>query len=131
MAAEEGIKEILLVGHGGKLIKLAAGIMNTHSSVADGRMEILGVYGALCGAESSLVGEILQAVTVDQALSLLERVPDLRERVMENIMEKIYSHLQRRAGEALRVEAVVFTNERGILGETPFAGEMIDDIRKG
>lgn len=41
MAVQENIEEVLLVGHGGKLIKLAAGVMNTHSSVADGRMETL------------------------------------------------------------------------------------------
>ena len=41
MAVQENIGEVLLVGHGGKLIKLAAGVMNTHSSVADGRMETL------------------------------------------------------------------------------------------
>ena len=36
-----------MVGHGGKLIKLAAWRMNTHSSVADGRMETLAGLGAL------------------------------------------------------------------------------------
>ena len=41
MAGEFGFQTVLLIGHGGKLIKLAAGIMNTHSSMADGRMEIL------------------------------------------------------------------------------------------
>ena len=34
-----GYPEILLVGHAGKLVKLAAGVMNTHSSVADARQE--------------------------------------------------------------------------------------------
>ena len=28
MAVEEGIREVLLVGHAGKLVKVAAGIMN-------------------------------------------------------------------------------------------------------
>ena len=41
---QENIEEVLLVGHGGKLIKLAAGVMNTHSSVADGRMETLAAW---------------------------------------------------------------------------------------
>ena len=34
IAAAEGFREILLVGHVGKLVKLAGGIMNTHSKTA-------------------------------------------------------------------------------------------------
>ena len=68
MAVELGFQRLLLVGHGGKLVKLAAGIMNTHSSQADGRREILAAYGAACGASRRITEEILQAATVDQGL---------------------------------------------------------------
>ena len=36
-----GLKGILFVAHIGKFIKVAGGIMNTHSRDADARMEIL------------------------------------------------------------------------------------------
>mgnify|MGYP000167525268 CR=1 FL=1 len=130
MAAQEGIKEILLIGHGGKLIKIAGGIMNTHSSVADGRMEILGAHASVCGAEGPLVEQVLDAVTVDQGLALLETVPGLRERTMDRIMERIGRSLRRRAGDSLKVEALVFTNERGVLGQTPGAEEMMKGFRR-
>ena len=108
MAAEEGVKELLLAGHGGKLIKVAAGIMDTHSRIADGRMEILAAWGAACGAQQSLVRQILGAVTVDQGLALLETCPGLRERTMERIMERAAFYLEQRAGKALHVEALIF-----------------------
>ena len=41
MAADMGFQKLLLTGHIGKLIKVAGGIMNTHSREADCRMEIL------------------------------------------------------------------------------------------
>ena len=41
MAADLGFEEMLLTGHIGKLVKLAGGIMNTHSREADCRMELL------------------------------------------------------------------------------------------
>ena len=85
MAVEEGAESILLIGHGGKLIKLAAGIMNTHSSWADGRMEILAAHGAACGAKRELVEQILEAVTVDEGLGLLETEGGLREQVMKRV----------------------------------------------
>lgn len=125
MAVEEGVRELLLIGHGGKLIKLAAGIMNTHSSAADGRMEVLAAHGAACGAGRKLVEQILEAVTVDEGLRLLESEKGLRERTMERIMNRMEGHLKRRAGDRLRVEAIVFTNERGILGATSAAKEML------
>ena len=40
-AAALGFHRVLLIGHIGKLVKLGAGILNTHSSQADARMEIL------------------------------------------------------------------------------------------
>lgn len=129
MAVEEGAGGILLVGHAGKLVKLAAGIMNTHSSAADGRMEILAAYGAACGADCKLVRQILDAITVDEGLRLLETQEGLREQVMEQVMERLYSHLRRRGGGRIETEAVVFTNERGILGMTPGAAFMLESFK--
>lgn len=121
MAAQEGMKELLLVGHGGKLVKLAAGVMNTHSSAADGRMEVLAAWGAALGASREQVIKILEAVTVDQGLLILEQQTGLREAVMEQVMKRAWEHLKKRAGEKLKIECIMFTNERGILGETPGA----------
>ena len=36
-----GVKGILFISHIGKFVKVAAGIMNTHSHSADARMEVL------------------------------------------------------------------------------------------
>ncbi len=127
MAAKEGIKGILLVGHGGKLIKLAAGIMNTHSSIADGRMEVLAAYSAACGAEKELIKELLEAVSVDEALRLLD-VWGLREKVMERVMERIAYHLRKRAAGRLKAEALVFTNTVGLLGETSGARALLKTL---
>ena len=125
MAVEEGAESILLIGHGGKLIKLAAGIMNTHSSWADGRMEILAAHGAACGAKREMVEQILEAVTVDEGLRLLETEDGLREQVMKRVMARLEQYVKQRAGGRLRAEVIVFTNERGILGSTTGADDML------
>ena len=130
MAVEEGIKELLLVGHGGKLIKLAAGIMNTHSSEADGRMEILASWAGVCGADADQMKRIMEAVTVDQAFGIIEETQGLREAVMERIMERAARSLAIRAGDGLRVECIIFTNERGILGMTDGARELAERLKR-
>ena len=40
MAVVLGFPRVLLVGHIGKFVKLAAGVMNTHSRMADARAEV-------------------------------------------------------------------------------------------
>ncbi|WP_024734867.1 cobalt-precorrin-5B (C(1))-methyltransferase CbiD [Enterocloster asparagiformis] len=131
MAVEEGIREVLLVGHAGKLVKVAAGIMNTHSSVADGRMEILAAHGAACGAGPELVERILESITVDQALEYMEQVPGLGQVVMDRVIRRMDGCLRRRAGTSMKIEAVVFTNARGLLGRTKGADGLIEKIKAG
>lgn len=130
MAANEGIQEILLVGHAGKLIKLAAGIMNTHSSVADARMECLAAYGAACGASREMSAQILACAAVEEALCILEKKEGLLESTMKFVMERIDGQLKKKAETISRcpipiqTEVVLFTNERGILGKTKGADRL-------
>jgi cobalt-precorrin-5B (C1)-methyltransferase len=49
-AVRLGFRQIVLIGHPGKLIKVAAGIFHTHSHIADARMETLVAHLALLGA---------------------------------------------------------------------------------
>ena len=130
LAVQYGFREMLLVGHAGKLIKAAAGVMNTHSSMADGRMECLAAWAGACNAGAERINRILSAVTVDEALGILEEQEGLREAVMEKVMEQIEKHLKHRAGERLAIEAVLFTNDRGILGETAGAKGMMEQVRR-
>lgn len=124
IAVEYGFQNLLLVGHGGKLIKLAAGVMNTHSSVADSRMEALAAWAGAQGAGAENVRQILESVTVDEALSTLDRA-GITGPVMEKIIERIGLHLKKRGGNTLKAEAILFTNQKGVLGMTKGAEELL------
>ena len=67
----------------------------------------------------------MEAVTVDEGLRLLETEDGLREQVMKRVMARLEQHVNRRAGGRLRAEVIVFTNERGILGATTGADDML------
>lgn len=131
MAVQEGFRALLLVGHGGKLVKTAAGIMNTHSSMADGRMEILAAHGAACGAGPDMVEQILSSVTVDQAFNCMDEKPDLIRQVSGRVMARMKFYLQRRAGENMKIEVVMFTNSRGLLGRTEGVEQLLEEIAGG
>ena len=127
MAGEFGFQKALLIGHIGKFVKLAAGIMNTHSRYADGRMEVMGVHAALCGAGRELVAKLMDCVTTDDALDVLEEAGLLKD-TLSSILQKIDFHLKARSHGDYQVEAVIFSNKRGLLGMTAGAEGMLREF---
>lgn len=124
------MRSLLLIGHIGKLIKVAAGVMNTHSRQADCRMEVLAAYAAAEGASAECVQAILSCITTTEALELLKE-KGILSGVMERVMERIDFHLRHRAGGSLQVEAIIFSTEDGILGKTKRAEALLKEIRAG
>ena len=124
MAASAGFREVLLVGHVGKLCKLAGGIMNTHSHTADCRTELFCTHAALCGASREVCTALMHAATTDACLEILDTA-DLRAPVLASMLDAIQLHLDRRAADAFRVGAVLFSNQHGPLGMTKTAKELL------
>lgn len=123
-AVQEGLDGVLLIGHIGKLVKLAAGIMNTHSRHSDGRMEILTAYAAMAGGDSKLLKKLMTANTTEEALEYI-REEGLLEAAMELIMERIYFYLNKRAYDKLKLGAITFSNQLGLLGKTKGVEELL------
>ena len=124
MAAAEHFAEVLLIGHVGKLVKLAGGIMNTHSRCADCRTELFCAHAALCGADAATCRALMDAATTDACLDILDAA-QLREPVMASLLTAIQLHLDRRAAGAFKVGAVLFSNRNGPLGQTKTADTLL------
>lgn len=123
-----GAEGMLLVGHIGKLVKLGAGIMNTHSRIADGRMEVLTTCAVQAGAKPDVLRQLPGCVTTDAALEILKK-SDMLEAVMEQLMIRIEKVLERRSAGSIKIAAIVFSNEYGILGKTKLADELLEKIK--
>ena len=123
-AAVQGFAEILLVGHAGKMVKLAGSVMNTHSRTADCRAELLCAHAAVCGADTDTCRALMATPTVDAALAVLDAA-GLRAPVLASLLAAIDERLARRAGGAYRVGAALFTNQYGLLGLTAGAKEIV------
>ena len=121
----EGFREVLLVGHIGKFVKLAGGIFNTHSRWADGRAELFCAHAALYGADRETAQALMDSATADRCLEILAE-KHLREPVLSSLLSAIQRHLDRRAGEDLQTGAVLFSNQYGLLGMTRGAKEILD-----
>ena len=127
MAVNMGVKGILFVSHIGKFVKVAGGIMNTHSHSADSRMEILCANGIRAGADLACARDILECSTTDEALHVLEKNHILQE-TMKEITDRIQFYLDHRSYDQILLGAVLFSNEFGFLGQTPDAEELIRRI---
>ena len=118
-----GFERVLIVGHIGKMAKVAGGIMNTHSRVADCRVEVLAAHAALVGAPQEVVAQIMGAATTDAALDALKDC-GLDHATMASLMHNLADKLNHRVAGKLQVEAIVFSNVHGVLGKTSGADQL-------
>ncbi len=95
-AAERKVRRVLLLGHLGKLAKVAAGVFYTHNRIGDGRLEAMAAYAAAEGLPPEGVRRILEATTTEDAMPVLE----------EAGLTRVYDILAARA--SLRAERYVF-----------------------
>ena len=127
---ELGFRGILLVGHIGKLVKVAGGMFNTHSKYGDCRMDILTAQAACCGLTPAGAKEMLGCVTCDDGLRILQ-AQGIYEQTLEQLTERIRRLLDIRVGGALETGVILFSKVYGLLGKTPNADGLIEYIMEG
>lgn len=127
LAAEHGAEGLLFVGHIGKLVKIAGGIMNTHSRWGDCRMELLASSALRAGLSGERAAALLCCNTTEDALQILTEKE--RRKVMECLLEKIHTYLNIRAQSSaqrdMKTGAVLFSNVYGVLGMTRYGEELL------
>ncbi len=121
--------DVVLVSNLGKMVKLAGGIMNTHSRNADARMEILAANAAMVGASIQTVRKVMDCISTDDALKVIDS-EGLIPKLSELLMKKIEFHMNHRTGGAVRTSAVMFSSVYGLLSKTSLADEMLDKVRE-
>ena len=127
LAAEHGAEGMLFVGHIGKLVKIAGGIMNTHSRWGDCRMELLASSALRAGLSGERAAALLGCNTTEDALQILTEKE--RRKVMDCLLEKIHTYLNIRAQSSaqrdMKTGAVLFSNVYGVLGMTRYGEELL------
>ena len=126
LSRELGFHGALLIGHIGKLVKLAGGMWNTHSKFGDCRMELLAAHAASLGLRPEKVSELLSCVMCDDALRILKE-EQLYDAVLARLAGRIEFHLQHKCGE-MEIGAMVFSKEYGRLCQTSCAQALLQKI---
>ena len=128
-AARAGLARVLVVGHVGKLVKVAAGVMNTHSRVADCRLETLCAHAAMAGADASVARAVMEAPTTDAGLDVLDEA-GLLPAVCASVTRAVAAHVERRLalaseGAPPSSAVIMFSRQRGELGRSEGADALV------
>ena len=114
-AVEKGVKEIIVLGHSGKLVKLAANIFNTHHKVGDARNEVVASYAGAVGAKTQTINELLAANTTDEATETL-RQTGLLEATYNRIAQRVHQRISDRVDNKIMISVVIVAMDGKVLG---------------
>jgi cobalt-precorrin-5B (C1)-methyltransferase len=120
------LEKVLIIGHIGKLIKVVAGIFNTHSRVADARFETFAAQAALLGAPRDTILSLQQAVTTEDMVDLLAELggPGYFDQLSAKVSERASAYLY----DEIAVGSVIFNFRRGLLGMDDRARSLLEEF---
>lgn len=121
---ELGFRGALLIGHIGKLVKIAGGMLNTHSKYGDCRMDIMAAHAGAAGLSAPQIAEMLDCATCDDAIRILKEC-DLCTRTLERISNRISFIMDHRVAGEMNTGAILFSKEYGFLTETKNARSLL------
>ena len=124
-AVRYGAKGVLLAGHIGKFVKLAGGIMNTHSREADCRLELFAIHAFQVGAPKELVTAVLQAGLTTEAVRLLKESGFLKA-TSESLLAAMERAVAVRTRGETEVGILFYTLEDGVLAESENARRLME-----
>ena len=104
-ALELGMKKLIIGGHPGKLAKIAAGVMQTHSKYADGRREAIITQLALMGADVELLKKIQNCVTTDAIMVLVHEAG--LDAVWNRVAEAAHRYCSARVRGEISIDVII------------------------
>jgi cobalt-precorrin-5B (C1)-methyltransferase len=78
------ISSLIILGHAGKLVKIAGGIFQTEHRLADGRREIITTHTGLAGGNRKTMEEVFRSNATEDMMDILER---------EGLLEKVFNSI--------------------------------------
>ncbi|MDX5627771.1 MULTISPECIES: cobalt-precorrin-5B (C(1))-methyltransferase CbiD [unclassified Brenneria] len=123
-------RRVALVGHLGKLVKVAAGIFHTHSHIADGRMETLIANLALMGASHDVLLAVNQCDTTEAAMEVIAQhgLQAVYARIAQRICQRV-NEMMRFSSEPPRIDVILFSFDNQVLGANRSLADIVEALR--
>jgi cobalt-precorrin-5B (C1)-methyltransferase len=127
-AGLRGAESVLLLGYQGKLVKLAGGIFNTSSHLADAKLEIISAAVARTGGSLSAIEAVLAARTADDAYKILVEL-DLADMVFPalatTISQKARDYVKKYGDVVLTIGTVLLNRQGQVIAQDAIAIENL------
>ncbi len=124
-------RSVLLLGYQGKLVKLAGGIFNTSSHLADAKLEIISAAVIRSGGSLAAAEAVLNAKTADEAhqqLNKLGLTDAIFSYLAELVSQKATQYVKKYADVSLKVGTFLFDRQGQRVSQDAIAQELIDAI---
>ncbi len=132
-AAELGVKQILLFGYHGKLIKLAGGVFHTHHHLADNRFETLIALAVKEGIPLHLIKDFENSSSIETALLILENqdMPSAKrlwKRLSVEVEKRSIEYVSRYFTSSIEIGAVLFDRRRKLRWSGEYGQSIMDSL---
>ncbi len=127
-AGLRGARSVLLLGYQGKLVKLAGGIFNTSSHLADAKREIISAKVIQETQRLDAAQAVLAAPTADAAytaLAALGLATPVFTALAQCVSDQAKRYVQKYAAATLTVGTILFDRQGGVIGEDAIAPRLI------
>ncbi|WP_320675894.1 cobalt-precorrin-5B (C(1))-methyltransferase CbiD [Prochlorococcus sp. MIT 1300] len=132
-AAKANVKQLVLFGYHGKLIKLAGGIFHTHHHLADARLEILSALALRTGLPVDLIKSLISSDSVEHAFKTLTSIDPL---LSKRLWEQLAGEVERRSSEYVKrycaskmsIGSVLFDRSRKVRRVGPVGLEQLSSL---
>lgn len=114
---KKGVEEVILIGHIGKLVKVANGQFNTHSRFGDHRIDTLARYAMRLGAGKETIATISKETTAEATIEIF-REKGLME-IFDHIAQEVVFKANCFASEKLRMSCIILSLKGEVLGSYP------------
>lgn len=125
-AVRYGFKKVVLIGHLGKLVKVAGGIFHTHSKIADARNEIMASNYFLFSKDEQGFDRIMTSNTTEEVVGFINN-----SEFWNFLAQQIKTRSQLYIHNEMEIEVVLLSQKAGLLAQTKNAKRIIEDVSNG
>ncbi len=126
-AARQNFHAVLICGHPGKLLKVAAGTFDTYNRTGDGRREALCTHAALAGCDEGIVRKLYECPTTEVAMEIIH--DEHLDFLWEKIAQVTASRVEERMFGKLEAGVAFLDNEGKILGASARVARFSEELR--
>ena len=101
-AKKSDISHLIILGHAGKLVKIAGGIFQTEHRLADGRREVITAHTGLAGGDKNIMEKVFKSNTTEDMIEVLDS-----ENLTETVFNSIAHSVKKRCQERFKLEPEV------------------------